>query len=313
MEKSKSFDDIKSLSIKIPDPFEPEVIKEILIGLLQHNPCDRMVLDEVVKKMLLFEKEDPFTEESLIQQNSQQLELDIRKSVGRLIYGTDKKFVKGCCFRLGNGPYLITSYSVVKRRRFPRNWSVVFRRNERTILKHHNPIWSNAELDVAILELDTKSSTLFPEGLQLENHGTNQKMFAFKNINNQKSLSEVVNHPMVPDDPCDDIIIEFASAPANRGAPIVHVSDQNKVSLFGIVIGQRYRKGIKEKGKTIIRSIASVYESIDPIIPGDIRKEIFNSSPHFKCHERLMEKIENYIQMQNEKDNIDSDSSQDDW
>ncbi|VDI16152.1 Hypothetical predicted protein [Mytilus galloprovincialis] len=253
-----------------------------------------MVLDEVVKKMLLFGKEDPFTEESLIQLTSQQLELDIRKSVGRLIYGTDKKFVKGCCFRLGNGPYLITSYSVVKKRRFPRNWSVVFRRNERTILKPYNPICSNAELDVAIFELDTKSSTLFPEGLQLENHG-------------------VLNHPMVPDDPCDDIIIEFASALANRGAPVVHVSDQNKVNLFGIVIGQRYRKGIKEKGKTIIRSIASFYESIDPVIPGDIRKEIFSSSPHFKCHERLMEKIGNYIQMQNEKDSIDSDSSQDDW
>lgn len=118
---------------------------------------------------------------------------------------------------------------------------------------------------------------------------------------------------MVPDDPCDDIIIEFASALANRGAPVVHVSDQNKVNLFGIVIGQRYRKGIKEKGKTIIRSIASFYESIDPLIPGDIRKEIFSSSPHFKCHERLMEKIGNYIQMQNEKDSIDSDSSQDDW
>lgn len=207
-----------------------------------------MVLDEVVKKMLLFEKEDPFTEESLIQLTSQQLELDIRKSVGRLIYGTDKKIVKGCCLRLGNGPYLMTSYSVVKRRRFPRNWSVVFRRNERTILKPYNPICSNAELDVAIFELDTKSSTLFPEGLRLENHGTNQKMFAFKNINNQKSLSGVLNHPMVPDDPCDDIIIEFASALANRGAPVVHVSDQNQVNLFGIVIGQRYRKGIKEKG-----------------------------------------------------------------
>lgn len=314
MERSKSFDDIKSSAIKIPDSFEPEIVKEILIGLLQHNSSDRMVLDDVVKKMLLIEKEDPFTEESLIQQTSQQLKLDIRKSVGRLIYGTDKKIVKGCCFRLGNGPYLITSYSVLKRRRFPRNWSVVFGRNEQTILRPQNPIWSNAELDVAILELDyTKSSKLFPEGLQLENQGINQKMFAFKNIDNQKSLLEVVNHPIVPDDPCEDIIIEFASAPANRGAPVLYVSDQNKVSLFGIVIGQRYRKGIKEKGKTIIRNITSVYESIDPIIPGDIRKEIFSSSPHFKCHERLMEKFENYIQMKNENDSTDSDSSHDDW
>lgn len=73
-----------------------------------------MVLDEVVKKMLLFEKEDPFTEESLIQLTSQQLEQDIRKSVGSLIHGTDKMFVKGCCFRLGNGPHLITSYSVLE-------------------------------------------------------------------------------------------------------------------------------------------------------------------------------------------------------
>lgn len=49
MERCKMFSDIKSSTVKIPDSLEPKIIKEVMSGLLQHDPKDRMVLDEVIK------------------------------------------------------------------------------------------------------------------------------------------------------------------------------------------------------------------------------------------------------------------------
>lgn len=187
---------------------------------------------------------------------------------------------------------------MVKGTRFPKNWHAVFRENERIKLSRYNPIWSNIELDVAILEI--KSIALFTEGLELHNQDVNQKMFAFKNNKNtQMSFWEAIQLPKFPEEPSEDIRIEFSSTAANIGAPIVYVSAQNSISLIGMIIEPSYKKGIKETGKTIIRNIQSVYESIDPIIPGDIRRKIFKTSPYFKCHERLMERME-IIQLQSE-------------
>ncbi|CAG2213692.1 EIF2AK2 [Mytilus edulis] len=119
-----------------------------------------------------------------------------------------------------------------------------------------------------------------------------------RNINNAKSLMEIADWPSIPENPADEMIIKFESASSNRGAPVLYVSDENVISVFGIVLGHSFRKGVKEKGMTVIRNLSSVYESIDPIMPDDIRKAIFSSSPYFKCHERIMENIEHYILVQ---------------
>lgn len=56
----------------------------MLKGLLQHNSFDRMIFDEAVRKIVLFEKDEPFADECLIQP-FKKLEIYVRKSVGKLM------------------------------------------------------------------------------------------------------------------------------------------------------------------------------------------------------------------------------------
>lgn len=306
MERCKIFEGIKSPAIVIPDSFEPQIVKDIIVGLLQHDPNKRMGLEEVVDKISLFNEEETFTDETPIQQIPNRSGFDLKGSVGRLIYmhSTSKKQVKGSCFRLGSGPFIVTSYSVVKRRKFPQNWYAFFgRKNKKAVLKPKNPIWTHRDLDIAILELEVNEGSYLPGSLSLQNQDVTQKVFTFRNINNAKSLMEIADWPSIPENPADEMIIKFESS-SNRGAPVLYVSDQNVISVFGIVLGHSFRKGVKEKGMTVIRNLSSVYESIDPIMPAYIRKAIFSSSPYFKCHERIMENIEHYIMVQKDLEDL---------
>lgn len=308
MERLKILESIRQEQILLPDDVIQKfsyhsVVIDIVTSLLQHDPNNRAGIDEIRKKLTVPENED--MEESLeigveFERNSSPLDSEILQSIGCIRV---KGKLRGLCFRVG-AKYLLTTYTVIERIVMWKNCSVIFlnhkvpRKSATFQLSDVNPIkWATPENNLAILELNTAKPNLPPPyGIGcMEEHDDTLALVQVTELRPFKFEVRLLTDSEFT--MMEGRLFYYGTIlqPHNMGSPIIRISENGRNFVTGMVLANFYHKS--QKTGTCIIDCQKIYETFSPMIPFDLRKEIFENSHFYKCHEHLMIKIEH---MENE-------------